>query len=184
MLFSAAKIQRIYEIRHFSCLISSISSKHEVKVVETDFEPAGFRRIFASEKITNQVLTNKKQTIMKKMILALVAMLMMTTAVMAQSENNNTADDGALKMERISSYLDLTSSQLEPVQSSLAQMGESLKALGQIQEQEKVQTAWVRIRDRHLKQMRNTLNDRQYDKYVELFTTTTQNTAERLLSQK
>jgi hypothetical protein len=32
--------------------------------------------------------------------------------------------------------------------------------------------------------MRNTLNDRQYDKYVELFTTTTQNTAERLLSQK
>ncbi len=121
---------------------------------------------------------------MKKMILALVAMLMMTTAVMAQSENNNTADDGALKMERICSYLDLTSSQLEPVQSSLAQMGESLKALGQIQEQEKVQTAWVRIRDRHLKQMRNTLNDRQYDKYVELFTTTTQNTAERLLSQK
>lgn len=184
MLFSAAKIQRIYEIRHFSCLISSISSKHGVKVVDTDFEPAGFRRIFASEKITNQVLTNKKQTIMKKMILALVAMLMMTTAVMAQSENNNTADDGALKMERISSYLDLTSSQLEPVQSSLAQMGESLKALGQIQEQEKVQTAWVRIRDRHLKQMRNTLNDRQYDKYVELFTTTTQNTAERLLSQK
>lgn len=51
---------------------------------------------------------------MKKLFFAIVTMLVMSTSVMAQSNNED-----ALKFERMSNYLELTSQQIKPAKNAL-----------------------------------------------------------------
>ncbi len=115
---------------------------------------------------------------MKKMIVALVAMFVMATSVNAQSDNSSASFD------RIASYLELTTNQVEPVRTAMAQFDSSLAALYQNKEASKGQEAWEKIRSRHMATMKKILNDKQYEKYVTTFNLTAKNTAERLAEQQ
>ena len=60
---------------------------------------------------------------MKKMFFALVAMVMMTMSANAQSINNS-----KITFDQLSNYLELTSNQIEPTKTAMAQLENSLDA--------------------------------------------------------
>ena len=112
------------------------------------------------------------------MMIALVAMFVMTMSANAQSNNSR------LTMERLSSYLQLTVDQQEPVKTALAQFTSSMEALYQLKDQSKGQEAWQKIQASHKKTMKKVLSEKQYNKYVQMLDLTVKNTAERIVEKK
>jgi hypothetical protein len=113
---------------------------------------------------------------MKKMIVAIVAMVMMTMSVNAQSENS----DRKLSFDRVSSYLDLRIDQVEPVKTAFAQFGSMMEAYNQLEDVSKGAETWEKIKANHKKTMKRILDEKQYDKYLEILTLTAKNEAERI----
>ena len=106
---------------------------------------------------------------MKKIISALVAMFAMTMSVNAQS------NDTSMFFKRIGCYLELDKNQIETVEVSMDEFNESMESLSdQIGTGKTVDN----IIDRHKKQMKHILNDKQYKKYEEIFDLTIHNTIE------
>lgn len=116
---------------------------------------------------------------MKKLFFAIVTMLVMSTSVMAQSNNED-----ALKFERMSNYLELTSSQIELVKTAMAQFSNSMEAYYQLKDASKGSETWEKIQARHKMTMKKILSGKQYDKYVEMLNLTAKNTAERIIEQQ
>lgn len=106
---------------------------------------------------------------MKKIISALVAMFAMTMSVNAQS------NDTSMFFKRIGCYLELDKNQIETVEVSMDEFNESMESLSdQIGTGKTVDN----IIDRHKKQMKHILNDKQYKKYEEILDLTIRNTIE------
>ncbi len=116
---------------------------------------------------------------MKKMIFALVAMVMMTMSANAQSNDNN----GKLTFDRLASYLELRVNQIEPVKTAMAQFESSMQAYYQLQDASKAGETWEKIQARHKATMKNILNDKQYNKYVNMLDLTVKNTTERITQE-
>ena len=117
---------------------------------------------------------------MKKMIFALVAMFVMTMSANAQSNDNNVK----ISFDRMSSYLELTIDQREPVKTAMAQFNSSMEAYYQLQDNTKGGEAWEKIQARHKKTMKKLLSEKQYNKYVQVFDLTVKHTAERMTNQE
>jgi L-arabinose isomerase len=117
---------------------------------------------------------------MKKMIFALVAMVMMTMSVNAQSNDNNSK----LTFNRLASYLELRVNQVEAVKTAMAQFESSMQAYNELQDLSKAGEAWEKIQARHKATMKDILDEKQYDKYVEMLNLTVKNSAERILDQQ
>ena len=113
------------------------------------------------------------------MIIALVAMFAMTMSVNAQSDNNASA----LTVERLSTYLELTTDQMVPVKAAFAQFNVSMDAYNQMEDASKKGEAWEKIQKRHMTTMKRLLTDKQYNKYVEMFELTAKNTAQRMMNE-
>lgn len=116
---------------------------------------------------------------MKKMMIALVAMFVMTMSANAQSNDNN----GTLSFDRLSSYLELTANQIEPVKTAMAQFNSSMEAYYQLQDGSKSGEAWEKIQANHKARMKQILSDKQYKKYTQMLDLTAKNTAERIAQQ-
>jgi len=114
---------------------------------------------------------------MRKMIFALVAMVMMSGSVMAQSNNGR-----ELTFERISSFLDLTIEQMEPVRTAMSQFVESQKGVANLKP-EQLAEGWSKVISRHRETMKQILNEKQYQKYDSLLSTTLVNAADRYQEQ-
>ena len=106
---------------------------------------------------------------MKKIISALVVMFAMTMSVNAQS------NDTSMFFKRIGCYLELDKNQIETVEISMDEFNEAMDALSdQIGTGKSVEN----IVNRHKKQMKLILNDKQYKKYEEILDLTVHNTIE------
>ena len=116
---------------------------------------------------------------MKKMMIALVAMFVMTMSANAQSVNN----DSKLTFDRLSSYLELTSDQREPVKIAMAQFSASMEACYQLKDASKAGEAWEKVQNGHKKAMKKILDEKQYDKYVQTLDLTVKNAAERMMDE-
>ena len=106
---------------------------------------------------------------MKKMIFAIVAMFAMTTSVNAKS------NDTSMFFKRIGCYLELDKNQIETVEVSITEFNKSMEALS---DQIGTGKSLDNIVDRHKKQMKHILNDKQYKKYEEILDLTIRNTIE------
>ena len=113
---------------------------------------------------------------MKKMMIALVAMFVMTMSAYAQSVN-----DSKLTFDRLSSYLELRVDQREPVKTAMAQFSKSMEAYYQLKDASKSAEAWEKIQDRHKATMKSILDEKQYDKYIQMLDLTVRNAAERMM---
>ena len=114
---------------------------------------------------------------MKKMMIALVAMFVMTMSANAQSVNN----DGKISFDRLSRYLELRINQVEPVKTAMAQFSSSMEAYYQLQDASKTGEAWEKIQARHKATMKNVLNEKQYNKYIQMLDLTAKNAAEKIM---
>jgi hypothetical protein len=115
---------------------------------------------------------------MKKMFFALVAMVMMTMSANAQSINNS-----KITFDQLSNYLELTSNQIEPTKTAMAQLENSMQAYYQLQDASKAGETWEKIQARHKATMKNILNDKQYNEYVNMLDLTVKNTTERITQE-
>ena len=106
---------------------------------------------------------------MKKIISALVVMFAMTMSVNAQS------NDTSMFFKRIGCYLELDKNQIETVEVSITEFNKSMEALS---DQIGTGKSLDNIVDRHKKQMKHILNDKQYKKYEKIFDLTVHNTIE------
>ena len=107
---------------------------------------------------------------MKKMIFALVVMFAMTMSVNAKS------NDTSMFFKRMSCYLELDKNQMETVKVSMAEFNKSMEALSHKRGRGMGFRSANKIVDRHKKQMKQILNDKQYKKYEEIFDLTVRNT--------
>ena len=115
---------------------------------------------------------------MKKMMIALVAMFVMTMSANAQSNDN-----GKISFDRMSSYLELTIDQVEPVKTAMAQFSSSMEAYYQLEDATKGGEAWEKIQARHKMTMKKILSEKQYNKYIQMLDLTVKNTAERIMDR-
>ena len=140
--------------------------------VERYFEYSPFLHTFASE-IRNKILYNhlKKEKDMKKIVFAIVVMFAMTMNVNAKS------NDSSVFFKRISCYLELDKNQMETVKVSMAEFNESMESLSHQRGRGKGFKSVNNIVDRHKKQMKQILTDKQYKKFEEIFDLTVRNTA-------
>ena len=106
---------------------------------------------------------------MKKIISALVVMFAMTMSVNAQS------NDTSMFFKRIGCYLELDKNQIETVEISMTEFNEAMDALTDLTATGKTVDSIV---NRHKKQMKLILNDKQYKKYEEILDLTVRNTIE------
>lgn len=106
---------------------------------------------------------------MKKIISALVVMFAMTMSVNAQS------NDTSMFFKRIGCYLELDKNQIETVEISMTEFNEAMDALTDLTAAGKTVDSIV---NRHKKQMKLILNDKQYKKYEEILDLTIRNTIE------
>ena len=106
---------------------------------------------------------------MKKIISALVVMFAMTMSVNAQS------NDTSMFFKRIGCYLELDKNQIETVEISMTEFNEAMDALTDLTATGKTVDSIV---NRHKKQMKLILNDKQYKKYEEILDLTVRNTSE------
>lgn len=106
---------------------------------------------------------------MKKIISALVVMFAMTMSVNAQS------NDTSMFFKRIGCYLELDKNQIETVEISMTEFNEAMDALTDLIAAGKTVDSIV---NRHKKQMKLILNDKQYKKYVDILDLTVRNTIE------
>ena len=119
---------------------------------------------------------------MKKFMIALVAMFAMTMSANAQSNNNKY--ESQVTAAQIASYLDLRIDQQDAFNTAMAQFNSSMESLYKLQDPTKGLEAWQKIKARHEQTMKKVLNDKQYDKYMEMFELTVKNTTERIESQR
>ena len=119
---------------------------------------------------------------MKKMIFALVVMVAMTMSVNAKS------NDTSMFFKRISCYLELDKNQMETVKVSMAEFNNAMESLSQKRGRGMGFRSANKIVDRHKKQMKQILSDKQYKKYEEIFDLTVRNTVkiniERITSSR
>jgi len=113
------------------------------------------------------------------MMIALVAMFVMTMSANAQSNDNN----GKLSFDRLSSYLELTVDQVEPVKTAMAQFSSSMEAYYQLKDASKGTETWEKIQAGHKKTMKKILSKRQYNRYTQMLDLTVKNTAERIMDE-
>ena len=139
--------------------------------VESDFGRSPFIRTFAPEKETKQSITIKKEKDMKKIIFAIMAMFVMTMSVNAKS------NDSSVFFKRMSCYLELDKNQMETVKVSMAEFNKAMEALSQKRGRGMGFRTANKIVDRHKKQMKQILSDKQYKKFEEIFDLTVRNTA-------
>ena len=111
------------------------------------------------------------------MMIALVAMVMMTMSASAQSENNGKP----VTFDRMSNFLELRSDQIEPVKTAIAQFNSSMESYYQLKDSLKAGLAWEKIQERHKKTMKKVLDEKQYEKYVNMLNLTVKNAAERMM---
>ena len=116
---------------------------------------------------------------MKKMMIALVAMFVMTMSANAQSNLANST----LTFDRLSSYLELTINQIEPVKKAMAQFDRSMGAYFQLQDVSKKAETWEKIQARHKRTIKKILNEKQYNKYVQILDLTVKNRAEEIIGK-
>jgi hypothetical protein len=116
---------------------------------------------------------------MKKMMIALVAMFVMTMSANAQSNDNN----GKISFDRLSSYLELTANQIEPVRTAMAQFSNSMEAYYQLNDATKGSEAWEKIQARHKATMKSILDEKQYNKYIQMLDLTAKNAAEKIMDE-
>ena len=116
---------------------------------------------------------------MKKMMIALVAMFVMTMSANAQSVNN----ESKLTFDRMSSYLDLRVDQVEPVKTAMAQFKSSMEAYYQLQDVSKGGETWEKIQARHKTPMKSILDEKQYNKYIQMLDLTAKNAAQRIMDE-
>ena len=116
---------------------------------------------------------------MKKMMIALVAMFVMTMSANAQSNENN----GQIPFDRLSNYLELKVNQIEPVKTALAQFTSSMEAYYQLQDASKGGEAWEKIQARHKTTMKSILDEKQYNKYIQMLDLTAKNAAQRIMDE-
>lgn len=118
---------------------------------------------------------------MKKMIFAIVAMFVMTMSVNAKS------NDSSVFFKRMSCYLELDKNQMETVKVSMAEFNNAMENLSQ-KRSRGMGFKSAKIVDRHKKQMKQILSDKQYKKYEEIFDLTFRNTVkiniERITSSR
>ena len=107
---------------------------------------------------------------MKKIIFAIVAMFVMTMSVSAKS------NDSSVFFKRMSCYLELDKNQMETVKVSMAEFNNAMEALSQKRGRGMGFRTANKIVDRHKKQMKQILSDKQYKKYEEIFDLTVRNT--------
>ncbi len=110
---------------------------------------------------------------MKKLFLSLVTLFVMSANMMAQSVNDSTAN--SITFERMSSYLNLTIDQMDPVKTAIAQFEVSMDYFNQLKDSEKTWEAANMLVNRHKATMRRILNDKQYNLYVDAVDRTIQN---------
>jgi hypothetical protein len=106
-------------------------------------------------------------------------MFVMTMSANAQSNENS----GKLSFNRLSSYLELSVNQIEPVKTALAQFSSSMEAYYQLQDASKGGEAWDKIQTSHKKTMKKVLSEKQYNKYIQMLDLTVKNTAERMMNE-
>ena len=116
---------------------------------------------------------------MKKMMIALVAMFVMTMSANAQSNLANST----LTFDRLSSYLELTINQIEPVKKAMAQFDSSMGAYFQLQDVSKEAETWEKIQARHKRTIKKILSEKQYNKYVQILDLTVKNRAEEIIDK-
>ena len=112
---------------------------------------------------------------MKKMLFAIVATMMMSMTAMAQSATDNSANN-SMTFERLSSYLELTINQIEPVKTAMQQFMLSMESFNQAANERKGE-AWQKVYDQHLQRMGNILDEQQMKKYEQLMQITINNKA-------
>lgn len=113
---------------------------------------------------------------MKKLFFAIVTMLVMSTSVMAQSNNED-----ALKFERMSNYLELTSQQIEPAKNAFAQLEASMNYFNSMDDSLKTFEASKKMINRHKATMKKILSEKQYKKYEQAFDSTVQHRIEQYM---
>ena len=112
------------------------------------------------------------------MMIALVAMFVMTMSANAQSNDN-----GKISFDRMSSYLDLRVDQIDPVKTAMAQFSASMEACFQLKDGTKAGETWEKVQNHHKKTMKKILDEKQYEKYIQMLDLTAKNTAERLMDE-
>ena len=113
---------------------------------------------------------------MKKYFFAIVTMLVMSTSVMAQSNNED-----ALKFERMSNFLELTSQQIEPAKNAFAQLEASMNYFNSMDDSQKTFEASKKMINRHKATMKKILSEKQYKKYEQAFDSTVQHKIEQYM---
>ena len=106
---------------------------------------------------------------MKKIVFAIVLMFAMTISVNAK------ANDSSVFFKRISCYLELDKNQMETVKVSMAEFNEAMESLSQKRDRGMGFRSANKIVDRHKKQMKQILSDKQYKKFEEIFDLTARN---------
>ena len=100
---------------------------------------------------------------MKKFMIALVAMFAMTMSVNAQSNNDNNESH---------------------VTAAMAQFGSSMEAIYKLQDPAKGMEAWAKVKANHENRMKKVLDEKQYQKYMQMFELTAKNAAERIAKEQ
>lgn len=113
------------------------------------------------------------------MMIALVAMFVMTMSANAQSNDNY----GKVSFDRLSSFLQLTTKQVESVKTAMAQFNSSMEAYYQLNDASKGGEAWEKIQARHKATMKKILSEKQYNQYIQMLDLTVKNTAERIMDE-
>jgi len=109
------------------------------------------------------------------MMIALVAMFAMTMSANAQS------DDREVTFKRLSCYLELTEGQMDQVRTSMAIYDSGMEHLFQPENRPmghrrgRFFREFNEIQNQHKKQMKLILNEKQYDKFEQLFNLTIEN---------
>lgn len=106
---------------------------------------------------------------MKKIVFAIVVMFAMTMSVNAKS------NDSSVFFKRISCYLELDKNQMETVKVSMAEFNNSMENLSQQRDRGMGFRSAHKIVDRHKKQMKRILSEKQYKKFEEIFELTARN---------
>ena len=109
-------------------------------------------------------------------------MLVMTMSANAKS------NDSSVFFKRMSCYLELDKNQMETVKVSMAEFNNAMESLSQKRGRGMGFRSANKIVDRHKKQMKQILSDKQYKKYEEIFDLTVRNTVkiniERITSSR
>lgn len=117
---------------------------------------------------------------MKKMLVSLVAMLTFTAtnancSPLKDYQDTTKVSDKSIMFERMSKFLELRINQVELVKKAMSQLEVMTEAAKNAKDAETMAKTYETLLSRHYKQMRQILDDKQYEKYLMLMQTTIQN---------